>query len=167
MNPRLTAVVLTLTLASTLSAWDADAQDVHDIDPRPKIAISLEARSEGRPDADTTATRLLAGVRSGLQAMSDVEIVPSDGTRRTIWIVSGTSPNTVAASVMITERYDRETLMVLGIEDEDMAFRMMALQIVSDHQIFTGRDTAAVAKRIASAMNTGVFARLRALPPRP
>ena len=69
--------------------------------------------------------------------------------------------------MMVTERYDRETLMVLGIEDDDMAFKMMALQIVADHQIFTGRDTADLARRIVASLNTGVFARLRALPPRP
>lgn len=159
MTPRAIAVALTLTLGFT--ATRADAQ------PRPKIAVAVEARSEGRPGADAAAASLVAAVRRGLEAMTDVEIVPSDGARRAIWIVSGTTPGTTSASVIVTERYDRETLMVLGIEDEEMAHRMMALQIVIDHQIFTGHSAADVAKRIVAALDTGVFARLRALPPKP
>ena len=69
--------------------------------------------------------------------------------------------------MIVTERYDRETLMVLGIEDDDMAQRMMALQIVADHQIFTGRDAAVLARRIVTAVNDGLFARLRTLKPKP
>jgi len=57
--------------------------------------------------------------------------------------------------------------MVLGIEDDDMALRMMALQIVVDHQIFTGRDAAALAPRIVTAINDGIFAKLRTLKPKP
>jgi hypothetical protein len=57
--------------------------------------------------------------------------------------------------------------MVLGIEDDDMAHRMMALQIVVDHQIFTGPDPAALARRIVTAVNDGLFARLRALKQKP
>ena len=57
--------------------------------------------------------------------------------------------------------------MVLGIEDDDMAERMMALQIVVDHQIFTGRDPAAIARRIVSTVNDGIFAKLRTLKPKP
>ena len=63
--------------------------------------------------------------------------------------------------MLVTERYDRETLMVLGIEDDDTANRMMALQIVNDHQIFTGADAADVAKRLVAALNAGILARLR------
>jgi hypothetical protein len=55
----------------------------------------------------------------------------------------------------------------LGIEDDDMAGRMMALQIVVDHQMFTGRDAAALAPRIVTAINDGLFARLRAIKPKP
>jgi hypothetical protein len=69
--------------------------------------------------------------------------------------------------LMVTERYDRETLMVLGIEDDEMAFRMMALQIVADHQIFTGKSLQDLAKRIVTAIDAGVLARLRKLPQRP
>ena len=82
------------------------------------------------------------------------------------WIVAGSAPGVFAASVIVTERYDRETLMVLGIEDDDMASRMMALQIVNDHQIFTGRDLAALARRIVTSLEEGVLAKLRASAPK-
>ena len=155
-------VMAAALLLASLASTAADAQ------PRPKIAVSLEVRSEGRADRDATAARLLADVRTGLQALDDVELLESsDGARRTIWIVGGATPGPFAASVMVTERYDRETLMVLGIEDDDMAFRMMGLRIVIDHQIFTGRNLQELATRIVAAVNTGAFARLRALPPKP
>lgn len=134
--------------------------------PAEKITVMLEARSEGRATRDPAATRLLADVRRGLEALGDVELVPREHARRTIWIVTGAAPGPLAASVIVTERYDRETLMVLGIEDDDMAERMMALQIVVDHQIFTGRDSAALAKRIVTAVNEGIFTRLRTLQPK-
>ncbi|MGH9141096.1 MAG: hypothetical protein ACRD2I_08140 [Vicinamibacterales bacterium] len=131
------------------------------------IAVVLDVRSEGRPTRDAVATRLLGQVQSGLEAISDVEVVPPEHARRTIWIVTGATPTPLAASVIVTERYDRETLMVLGIEDDDMAERMMALQIVVDHQIFTGRDSAALAQRIVAAVNDGIFAKLRTLKAKP
>jgi hypothetical protein len=155
------AIAAALTLALGFSANRAMAQ------PRPKIAVALEGRSEGHPGANAATASLVTAVRHGLEAITDVEIVPSDGARRAIWIVGGTAPGSIAASVIVTERYDRETLMVLGIEDEEMAHRMMALQIVIDHQIFTGRAAPDVAKRIVAAIDTGIFARLRALPPKP
>jgi hypothetical protein len=132
-----------------------------------KIAVMVDVRSEGRATRDEAATRLLADVRRGLEAIGDVEVVPRDLARRTIWIVTGATPGPYSASVIVTERYDRETLMVLGIEDDDMAERMMALQIVVDHQIFTGRDQAALAKRIVASVNDGIFAKLRTLKPKP
>lgn len=131
-----------------------------------KITVVVEARSEGLASRNETATRLLAAVRRGLEALGDVEIVPRDQARRTVWIVAGSTPGVFAASVIVTERYDRETLMVLGIEDDDMAGRMMALQIVNDHQIFTGRDLAALAKRIVTALDEGVLAKLRPSTPK-
>jgi hypothetical protein len=136
-------------------------------EPTARIAVTVDARTEGRATRDEAATRLLDRVRRGLEALGDVEIVPRDLARRTIWIVTGAAASPLAASVIVTERYDRETLMVLGIEDDDMAHRMMALQIVVDHQIFTGRDAATLAPRIVMAINEGIFAKLRALPPRP
>jgi hypothetical protein len=157
VTARLTAAAVMLAMSATLAGAQA----------RPRIAVSVEARTEGRAEPDATAAQVLADVRKALAAMDDVDIVARDGSRRTIWIIVGATPGAAAASVIVTERYDRETLMVLGIEDDDMAFKMMALQIVTDHQIFTGRDTADVAKRIAAALNAGVFAKLRTLPPRP
>lgn len=134
--------------------------------PVEKIRLFVEARSEGQGSRDDVATRMLAAVRGGLEAVSDVEMVPRDLAQRIIWIVAGRTPGTYAASVMITERYDRETLMVLGIEDDDMAGRMMALQIVNDHQIFTGRDLSALARRIVTSIDEGVLAKLRAMTPK-
>jgi hypothetical protein len=135
--------------------------------PAEKITVMLDVRSEGRATRDAAATRLLGNVQRGLEAIGDVEVVPREHARRTIWIVSGAAPAPYAASVIVTERYDRETLMVLGIEDDDMAERMMALQIVVDHQIFTGRDPAALARRIVASLNDGIFAKLRTLKPKP
>jgi hypothetical protein len=131
------------------------------------ITVVLDVRAEGRATADPSGSRLLADVKRGLEAIGDVEVVPPEHARRTIWIVTGAAPAPYAASVIVTEHYDRETLMVLGIEDDDMAARMMALQIVVDHQIFTGRDPAALARRIVAAINDGIFARLRALTRKP
>ncbi len=135
--------------------------------PAAAITVMLEARTEGRATRDEAATRLLAEVRRGLEAISGVEVVAREQARRSIWILTGAAAGPMAASVIVTERYDRETLMVLGIEDDDMAERMMALQIVVDHQIFTGRDSVAVAKRIVAALDGGIFAKLRTLKPRP
>ena len=135
--------------------------------PAERITVMLDARTEGRATRDEAATRLLDAVRRGLEALADVDVVPRELARRTIWIVTGATAGPLAASVIVTERYDRETLMVLGIEDDDMAERMMALQIVVDHQIFTGRDAAALAPRIVTAINDGIFAKLRTLKPKP
>src|SRR5215510_12434926 len=132
--------------------------------PADKIRLFVEARSEGQGSRDESATRLLAAVRGGLEAVRDVEIVPRDRAQRIIWLIAGRTPGTYAASVMVTERYDRETLMVLGIEDDDMASRMMALQIANDHQIFTATDPADLARRVVEAIDSGVLARLRARP---
>ena len=153
MNTRTLAAILLLVVAVPLTAF---AQ------PPDRIRVNLDVRSEGRPDRDATAARLLTEVQRGLEAVADVEIGSRDDSRRVVWIVVGAAPGS-AASVIVTERYDRETLMVLGIEDDDMAHRMMALQIVIDHQIFTGGTPTQLAKRIVTALDTGVFARLRAV----
>jgi hypothetical protein len=134
--------------------------------PPGTIAVVLDVRTEGRPTRDAAADRLHAAVQRGLEAIGDVEVAPREHARRTIWIVTGAAA-APSASVIVTERYDRETLMVLGIEDDDMAERMMALQIVVDHQIFTGGDTAALAKRIVASINDGLFERLRKIKPKP
>jgi hypothetical protein len=135
--------------------------------PANRIRINLDVRSEGRPDRDAAAARLLADLQRGLEAIPDVEIGSRDDSRRVVWIVAGAAPGVAAASMIVTERYDRETLMVLGIEDDDMAHRMMALQIVIDHQIFTGGTPAQLAGRIVTALDTGPFARLRAATKKP
>ncbi len=160
MTARLIAAVVMTVVPSAMVATQPPQ-------PRSHIEVSVEARTEGRAEPDAAAAQLLADVRRSLAALGDVDIVGRDGSRRTIWIIAGATPGATAASMIVTERYDRETLMVLGIEDDDMAFKMMALQIVTDHQIFTGRDTSDVARRIVTALNEGVFARLRTLPPRP
>jgi hypothetical protein len=157
----MTIRVLTAVVVLMAAANPAHGQ------PAAKIRVTLEARSEGRPDRDATASRLLGDVRRGLEAISDVELGSRDDSRRVIWIVAGTTPGVYATSVIVTERYDRETLMVLGIEDDDMAHRMMALQIVIDHQIFTGRDLAGLGTRIVAALDAGVFAKLRTAPKKP
>jgi hypothetical protein len=130
-----------------------------------KITVALEVRSEGRGTRDEMATRLMDEVRKGLEASGDIEVNPRVPVRpnRIVWIVSGTAGPPYAASMMVTERYDRETLMVLGVEEDDIAERMMALQIVNDHQIFTDADPAALARRIVVSLNEGILGRLRAV----
>jgi hypothetical protein len=131
------------------------------------IIVALEVRSEGRGTRDELATRLMDEVRKGLEASGDIEVnprVPAPARpNRIVWIVSGTAGPPYAASMMVTERYDRETLMVLGIEEDDIAERMMTLQIVNDHQIFTDADPAALARRIVVSLNEGILGRLRAV----
>jgi len=139
----------------TISAGAASAQ------PAPQISIALEARSEGLATGDRTAAALAADVRKGLDALGDVTLVADPLARRMVWLVVGTTPGVYSASMMVTERYDRETLMVLGIEDDQTAERMMSLQIVNDHQIFTGGDLSDLSRRIVDALNGGVLARLR------
>jgi hypothetical protein len=133
-----------------------------------KINVALEVRSEGRGTRDQTATRLFDEVRRGLEASGDIEVNPRQQTQRIVWIVSGAAGPPYSASMMVTERYDRETLMVLGIEEDDIAERMMSLQIVNDHQIFTDADPAALARRIVSALTEGdgVLGKLRLRKPR-
>ena len=156
---RLSPLTAAIVLASIGFSSPARAQAA-------KIPIALITRSEGRADRDATATALFDSVRKGLEAIADVELVPSDGSRRIAWIIAGTTAGQYAASLMVTERYDRETLMVLGIEDDDMAFKMMALQIVADHQIFTGKSVPDLARRIIAAIDKGALDRVRKLPPR-
>ena len=46
--------------------------------PAEKIAVMLDARTEGRATPDAAAARLLAGVRRGFEAIGDVEVVYPD-----------------------------------------------------------------------------------------
>lgn len=156
MRPLLAAIAL------VVAGWSpASAQ------PAPKITIGLEVRTEGQAARNAAGSRLHDAVRSGLEAIGDVQIVATNDATRIVWIVAGATAGSTAASVIVTEHYDRETLMVIGIEDDDTAVRMMSLQIVNDHQIFTGADGADVARRIVTAVNGGVLARLRSLRPKP
>ena len=152
---------LIAAVALLMSGWSpAFAQSA------PKITIALDVSSEGRAGRDATGTRLFDDVRRGLEAIGDVQLMPPDQSARIIWITAGASAGPYAASMLITERYDRETLMIIGIEDDEMANRMMALRIVNDHQIFTGGDLADVARRIVASVDTGILARVRALRPK-
>jgi hypothetical protein len=132
------------------------AAPVHAQPPR-KIRMVLDVQGEN----ETVAGRLMADVRRELQTVPDVELVPPGDSARVIRVITSSGAGFVAASLLVTERYDRETLMVLGIEDDDTANRMMALQIVNDHQMFTGSDVSEVARRLVASLNTGMFARLR------
>jgi hypothetical protein len=159
MRPRLAAIALGIALA--VAGWSpASAQ------PAPKMKIGLEVRTEGQAARDAAGSRLHDDVRRGLEAIGDIQIVPTKDATRIVWIVAGATAGSTAASVIVTEHYDRETLMVIGIEDDDTAARMMTLQIVNDHQIFTGAEGADVARRIVAALNGGVLARLRSVRPK-
>ena len=153
MRPPIAAMVFIAAACTPAFAQTAPAA--------PRIRIALEVRSEGQAARDAAGTRLHDDIRRGLDAIGDVQIVPAAEAARIIWIVAGSASGTSAASMIVTERYDRETLMVLGIEDDDTAARMMALQIVNDHQIFTGLDLQALAKRIVTSIDEGVLAKLR------
>jgi hypothetical protein len=122
-----------------------------------KIRVVLDVRGENAG----LAARVLADVRRELQSIADVELAPPGDSARMIRVIVAEGGGAYAASVLVTERYDRETLMVLGIEDDDTANRMMALQIVNDHQIVTGTDVGDVAKHVVASLNTGILARLR------
>jgi hypothetical protein len=131
-----------------------------------RITIAVEARTEGKAVPEGAAVRLFDEVRRGLEAIADVHLAPPDQSLRTVWIIAGAGTGPYAASVLVAERYDRETLMILGIEDDDLGGRMMRLQIVNEHQIFTGSDLADIARRIVASLDTGIFARLRAVRPK-
>jgi hypothetical protein len=155
--------MLALAAAAAMAAPGPTVQPV----AADKIKLALEVRTEGRRDRDETATRLFDELRRGLEASADIELNPREPTPRIVWIVAGTAGPPYAASMMVTERYSRETLMVLGIEDDDIAERMMSLQIANDHQIFTDADPAALARRIVTALNDGILAKLRAVKKKP
>ena len=140
-----------LILLAMLSAGAADAQ------PARKIRLALDVRG----DNEGAVARVMADVRRELQALADVELVAAGDATRMVRIVVASGAGFVAASTIVTERYDRETLMVLGIEDDDTANRMMALQIVNDHQVMTGTDVGDVARRLVAALNGGILTRLR------
>jgi hypothetical protein len=132
-----------------------------------RIKVGLEVHVEGPSTAGGIEDQLRAGVQHGLEALGDVEIVTPDApSARMLRILAASGPAIHSASVIVTERYDRETLMVLGVEDDDLAATMMALHIVNGHWIFTGTDVGDVAKRIVAAVDSEVLSKSRA-PKRP
>jgi hypothetical protein len=130
--------------------------------PLPKIQVAIEAEGTG-PAANDAAARLGEELRKGLAAAGDVEIVSRVDARRVIRIIVSVVDGVYGASLLVTEQYDRPTLMVLGIEDDDLAGRMMMLQIVNEHQGFAGRDLADIGRRMTATLDDGLFKSLRAL----
>jgi hypothetical protein len=130
--------------------------------PQSKIEVAIDVQGAG-PAAGDAAAKLLAEVRRGLAAASDVQVISRADARRVVRIIVSAAGTTYGASLLVTERYDRETLMVLGIEDDDLAGRMMRLQIVNEHQGFAGADLAEIGRRIVATLNDGVFTALRSI----
>ncbi len=121
-----------------------------------QVAIEIDGPEE-------TASRLGDEVRKGLATEQDVEVVSRVDARRVVRLIVTPSNGTYGVSLLVTERYDRPTLMVLGIEDDDLAGRMMMLQIVNEHQGFAGRDLADIGRQIVASLDDGVFKTLRRL----
>jgi hypothetical protein len=115
------------------------------------------------PSAADAASALAVDIRKGLESAGDVEVIPRTDARRVVRVIVTAASDVYGASLLVTERYDRETLMVLGIEDDDLAGRMMMLQIVNEHQGFAGSDVAEIGRRIVASLNDGVLAALRSL----
>ncbi|HZP49208.1 MAG TPA: hypothetical protein VFB07_11765 [Vicinamibacterales bacterium] len=126
--------------------------------PADTIRIAIDV--EGPPEiAQTLADEL----RKGLATEKDVEVVPPVDARRVVRLIVTPSNGMYAVSLLVTERYDRPTLMMLGIEDDDLAGRMMMLQIVNEHQGFAGRDLADIGRQVVVSLDDGVFKTLRRL----
>jgi hypothetical protein len=127
-----------------------------------KIQLAIEAEGAG-PAAGDAAARLSAEVRKGLAMANDVEIVSRVDARRVVRLIVSAADGVYAASLLVTEQYDRPTLMVLGIEDDDLAGRMMMLQIVNEHQGFAGKDLDDIGRRIVATLDDGLLKTLRRL----
>ena len=141
-----------LLLAATLTPRAAHAQSADRI----QIAIEVDG-----PDA--AAARLGDEVRKGLATEKDVAVISRVDARRVVRLIVTPSNGTYGVSLLVTERYDRPTLMVLGIEDDDLAGRMMMLQIVNEHQGFAGGDLADIGRQVVASLDDGVFKTLRRL----
>jgi len=152
---QLTCLAITLA-ALTTSAPPLLAQ------PRPIIQVAIDVQGVG-PAASDAAAKLFGDIRKGLEAASDIQVISRADARRVVRVLVSAAGSVYAASLIVTERYDRETLMVLGIEDDDLAGRMMMLQIVNEHQGFAGTDLAEIGRRIVATLNDGVFAALRSI----
>jgi hypothetical protein len=127
---------------------------------QPPYAIQLALDIEG--PADVTA-KLSDEVKKGLSTEKDVDVVPRVDAHRVVRLIVTPSNGVYGVSMLVTEQYDRPTLMVLGIEDDDTANRMMMLQIVNEHQGFAGRDLAELARQIVASLDDGLFKTLRRL----
>jgi hypothetical protein len=123
-----------------------------------RIEVAIDV--EGPPEV---AARLSDEVKKGLATEKDIGVVSRVDARRVVRLIVTPSNGTYGVSLLVTERYDRPTLMVLGIEDDDLAGRMMMLQIVNEHQGFAGRDLADLSRQIIVALDDGVFKTLRRL----
>jgi hypothetical protein len=132
--------------------------------PASRIQVAIDVEGVG-PAASDGATKLLIEIRKGLEAARDVEIVARGQAHRVIRIIVSSASGVYGASLLVTEQYDRETLMILGIEDDDLAGRMMLPQMVNEHQGFAGSDLAEIARRIVATLDDadGVFGRLRSI----
>jgi len=147
---------LLLASAFALVSTCASAQ------PAPKIQIALDVQGAG-PAAADAATKLSAEIRKGLQSTGDIDVVARGSAKRVVRVIVSAADGVVGASLLVTEQYDRPTLMMLGIEDDDLAERMMLLQIVNEHQGFAGRDVADIGRQIVASLDDGVFKALRSL----
>jgi hypothetical protein len=127
---------------------------------QPPYAIQLALDVEG--PADATA-KLSDDIKKGLATQKDVDVVSRADARRVVRLIVTPSNGVYAVSLLVTEQYDRPTLMVLGIEDDDTANRMMMLQIVNEHQGFAGRDLSELARQIVASLDDGLFKTLRRL----
>ena len=131
--------------------------------PPGKITVGLEVRTEGRATRDETAAHVEADVKVALEAIQDVAVVPRLQAGRVIWIIVGAGPTAGnSASVVATERYDRGTLLQLGVRDEGMAERMMLQRIVINHEIFTGKNLQELSTRIVAWVTDNVLVNVRA-----
>jgi hypothetical protein len=140
-----------VAVAIVLTSGTARAQP-----PWLRIAVDVE----GPVDA---ASKLEEEVRKGLATEKDVDLVSRVDARRVVRLIVSASDGVYGVSLLVTEQYDRPTLMVLGIEDDDLAGRMMMLQIVNEHEGFAGKDLADLGRQIVASLDDGVFKTLRRL----
>lgn len=145
--------LLSLVFAAALLAPDQARA------PMP-TAIQIAIDVEGPAEAAATLTD---EVRKGLATVKDVAVVSRADARRVVRLIVSASNGVYGISLLVTEQYDRPTLMVLGIEDDDLAGRMMMLQIVNEHQGFAGRDLAELGRQIVASLDDGLFKTLRRL----
>ncbi len=148
----MTVLALPLLAAALLTAPAAHAQ------PADRIQIAIDVEGPGE-----AASKLADEVRQGLATEKDVDVVSRADARRVVRLIVTPANGAYGVSLLVTERYDRPTLMVLGIEDDDLAGRMMMLQIVNEHQGFAGRDLADIGRQVVAALDDGVFKTLRRL----